>query len=56
MKKMIGVIALLLTLAMTALYRQLTAHTARTCRPKMSVPTVVQKVQENMLLASLLIQ
>jgi hypothetical protein len=56
MKKMIGVIALLLTLALTALYRQLTAHPARACRPRLSVPSVAQKVQENMILASLLIQ
>jgi hypothetical protein len=54
MKKMIGVAALLLTLALSIIYRQLTQ--AKICRPKISVPSVVQEVQENLILASLAIQ
>ena len=56
MKKMIGVAALLLTLAISIIYRQLTGAQAKTYRPKGSVPTVVREMQENLLLASLVIQ
>ncbi|HEY4063155.1 MAG TPA: hypothetical protein VGM30_14715 [Puia sp.] len=54
MKKMIGVAALLLTLAISLICRQLTR--AKICRPKISVPAVAQEVQENLFLASLAIQ
>ncbi|HEY4060346.1 MAG TPA: hypothetical protein VGM30_00520 [Puia sp.] len=56
MKKMIGVAALLLTLILSVIYRQLTGAQAKTPRPKVSVPTVVQEVRENLFLASLAIQ
>ena len=54
MKKLIGVAALLLTLAISIIYRQLTQ--AKICRSKVSVPAVVQEVRENLFLASLAIQ
>jgi hypothetical protein len=56
MKKIIGVIAILLTLALSIIYRQLTGSPSKICRPKLSVPTVIHEVQENLLLASLTIQ
>jgi hypothetical protein len=56
MKKMIGVAVLLLTLAISNIYRQLTGAQAKICRPKGPVPTVVRETQENLLLASLVIQ
>jgi hypothetical protein len=56
MKKIIGVIAIALTLILSIVYRQLTAGTAKNSRPRPSVPAVVHEVQENLVFAALLIQ
>jgi hypothetical protein len=56
MKKIIGAAIILLTLALSIIYRQLTGSPSKICRPKLSVPAVIHEVQENLLLASLTIQ
>lgn len=56
MKKIIGVAAILLTLALSIIYRQLAGSLPKNGRPGKSVPTVIHEVQENLLLASLALQ
>jgi len=53
MKKLIGVIAILLTLLLTVIYRQLTHHSAKAKPEKCYVPRVLE---DGMLLTSLLFQ
>jgi hypothetical protein len=56
MKKIIGVAAILLTLVISIIYRQLTGSLAKFSRPKRSVPALVHEVRENLLISSLMIQ
>jgi len=56
MKKIIGVIAIALTLILSVICRQLTGSPAKIGRPKISVPTAKHEVEENLLFASLVIQ
>ena len=56
MKKIIGVIAIALTLVLAIIYRQLTNGGTRNSLPRPSVPAVVHEVKENLVLAALLIQ
>jgi hypothetical protein len=53
MKKLIGVVAILLALLLTVIYRQLTHHSAK-AKPEMSY--VPQVLQDGMFLSALLLQ
>ncbi|HEX9512407.1 MAG TPA: hypothetical protein VF939_18070 [Puia sp.] len=53
MKKIIGVIAILLSVALFFLYRQLAHGPVRIGQPKVSVPAIMQ---ENLILSSMLFQ
>ena len=53
MKKLIGVIAIMLTLILTVIYRQLTAKPAREKAPR---ATITASLREGMALSCLLLQ
>lgn len=53
MKKIIGVIAVLLSVVLFMLYRQLVHGPNKVIQPKISVPSIMQ---ENLILGSMLLQ